>query len=245
MFSYTVSTAVGRVFAGETDEIWDPRTPRTGGCIAVLCHGSGNPKGFIDLVLQPSSVKLAAALASVGIPCIAGDFGNQAWGDDAVQSRIDASWALMKGRYPKSNQNKLALLGGSMGGAATARYAQEHPDRVACHVGLIPLWDLVAFYTLNTFGTQAEIAGAWGVSPGAALPAAANVAANAKKQLGVPTLCGYSTVDTTVLPAWPVAYGANVGATMVITDTTQGHSDAAIGGMPIATVGNFLASHGC
>lgn len=245
MFGYHVSTSVGRVFAGETDEIWTPRTPRSGRCGVVMCHGSGNPQAGIDLTAQPSSVKLMAALASAGIACIAGDFGNQSWGNDTIMSRIDAAWTVLKAQFPAMRTDKLALIGGSMGGAATARYSQLHPDRVACHVGLIPLWDLLAFYAANPGAIATEVGAAWGVTAPAALPAGASIAAGASLAAGVPLLAGYSSVDTTVLPAWVTAYVAQIkNATAIITDSTFGHSDQAIGGMPISTVGQFLAANG-
>lgn len=244
-FGYTVTTSVGRIAATETDEVWAPRSPRTGTCGVVLVHGSGNPEGFIDPINQPSSVKLAAALASAGIPCIAGDMGGQAWGNDTVISRIDAAWSVLQAQFPSLRTDKICLLGESMGGSAVVRYSQLHPTKVAAVVGLIPLTDLVAFYNANVGGSQAQVGTAWGVVAPAALPASANIAANASLAASVPWLAGYSSVDTTVLPAWVTAYTAAVGGTAIVTDSTFGHSDQAIGGMPIPTVGQFLAANGC
>lgn len=243
-FGYSVSTAVGRVATGEWDSIWTPRTPRQGTCGVVLCHGSGNPRAFMDDIAQPSSVKLVAALAAAGIPCIGGDFGFQAWGNNTVVSRIDAAWAVLQTQFPTMRTDKICLIGGSMGGAAVAHYSQLFPSKVACVVGIIPLWDLVAFYTANSFGTQTEIATAWGVAPGDPLPAEANVAARANLAAGIPTLAGYSSVDVIVLPSWVTTYTAAVGGTAIVTDSTYGHSDQAVGGMPISTVGEFLFANG-
>lgn len=244
MLGYSVSSKTGRIIAGQMDSVWHPRTPRLGKCGVVMLHGSGNPHGFVDLVLQPSSVKLAAALAAAGIPLIAGDMGNQAWGNDTVVNAIDTAWGVLQADYPTMRTDKVLLLGGSMGGAAVARYSQLHPTKVAAVVGLIPLWDLRQFYVNNTFGTQTEIATAWGVSPGADLPSTADVAANAALAAGIPTLAGYSTVDTTVLPEWVTTYATAVGGAAIVTDTTFGHSDAAIGGMPVPLVGQFLVANG-
>lgn len=243
---YSVSTAVGRVAAGETDNIFRPRTPRQGTCGVILLHGSGNPQGFVDLTLQPSSVKLVAALASSGIPCIGGDFGYQAWGNDTVISRIDAAWTVLRGQFPQMRTDKVCLIGGSMGGWAVTRYCELYPTKVAACVGLIPLCDGVAFYQRNISNgpVTAQIAAAWGVAAGDPLPAAANNAANAASAASVPWLAGYSSVDQTVLPAWVTSYTAAVGGTAIVTDSTYGHSDQAIGGMPIDTVGQFLSAHG-
>lgn len=244
MLGYSADAATGRIQAGEVDTIWTPRNLRAGRCGAILLHGSGNPQGFIDSMNQPSSMKLAAALATAGIPCIAGDMGGQTWANDTAMTRIDAAWAVLKARFPTMRADKVCLVGASMGGALAARYSQLNPTKVAAVVGLIPLWDLAAFYTGNVGGTQAEVAAAWGVSTGAALPASADIAGNAGLAAGIPHLAGYSTVDTTVSPAWVLTYTQRVGGTAIVTDTTFGHSDAAVGGMPISTVGQFLVASG-
>lgn len=241
---YEQEFGFGRVAAGEYDQVFIPDSPHRGGFGVVLCHGSGNPRAWVDPVAQPASVRLAGELARAGIACIAGDFGGQTWGNDTILSRIDAAWAVLKTRVTSIRSDKLGLVGGSMGAAGAARYCQLHPERVAAMIGLIPLLDLTAFYAANPGAVANEVAGAWGVVAPAALPAGANIAANAALAKSVPLLAGYSTVDTTVLPAWVLAYVAAVGGTAMITDTTVGHSDQAIAGMPIPTAGQFLVRYG-
>lgn len=244
MTGYDLSSLVGRVATGELDEVWAPRSPRSGRCGVILCHGSGSPQGFIDPDIQPSSVRLVAALAGAGIPCIAGDFAGQAWGGPAVLSRIDAAWAVLKAKFPMMRTDKVCLIGGSMGGWAVTRYCETNPSKVAACVGLIPLCNGKAFYAANPGPVANEIADAWGTAHGASLPAVADNAGNAAKAKSVPWLAGYSSVDNIVLPGWVTAYTAAVGGTAIVTDSTYGHSDAAIGGMPISTVGQFLAANG-
>lgn len=247
---YAAYTAKGRVAAGEVDTIFYPRNPRQGKCGLILCHGSGTNNEFIGDPTQPSSMRLAAALATAGIPCIAGDFGGQAWGNPAEQADIGNAWTVLKGQFPSMRTDKHAILGVSMGGAAASIYTQANPGKVAAMVGLIPLLDLVDFYARNVGGSQSQIASAWGVTAPAALPAAANNAANAAQAASVPLLCGYSSVDQTVYPTYVTSYVAAVNAaggdaTAQVTDSTYGHSDQAIGGMPAATIGEFLLDHGC
>lgn len=244
MTGYSMLMATGRVAAGEADEIFAPRTPRQGTCGLVLVHGFNGPTGFIDPVNQASAMRLAAALAGAGIPCIAGDFGGNVWGNDTVLSRIDAAWAVLAAQFPTMRTDKICLLGQSMGGAAVTRYSQIHPDKVAACVGLIPVCDLVDLYTRNIDGFDTTIGTAWGVTPPTALPSTADIAGNAYLAASVPWLAGYSTVDAIALPSYVTTYTATVGGTAVVTDSTYGHSDAAVGGMPISTVGQFLATHG-
>lgn len=242
MTGYSMVHSVSRVVTGETDQIWSPRSPRAGTCGVILPHGSGAPQEFIDLNTQPSSVKLAAGLASAGMPCISGEFGGQKWGN--ILTEIDAAWTALKSAYPLMRTDKVCIVGVSMGAAGAAYYSQTFPDKVAAVVGLIPLWDLVAFYQADVGGSAAQVGTAWGVTSPAPLPAGADIAANASLAAGIPTLAGYSTVDTTVLPAWVTAYTAAVGGTATVTDTTAGHSDAAVGGMPISTIAQFLVANG-
>lgn len=244
VFGYSVTYTKDKVATGENEQVFAPRTPRTGTCGVVLLHGSGNPKAFVDSVAQKSSVKMAAALAGAGIPCIAGDFGNQSWGNETVVSRIDAAWAYLRTLYPTMRSDKICLVGGSMGAAGAIHYAQDFPAKVAAIVGLIPLTDVISFYNANIGGAASQVASAWGVANGAALPAHADLIGRASLSAAVPTLLGYSTVDTTVLPAWVEAYAAAIGITPQVIDTQYGHSDTAIGLMPIPTIGTFLADHG-
>ncbi len=241
---YAALTTLGAVAVGETDTVFAPRTPRVGTCGLILLHGSGNPQQFTDSASQHASAQLAAAFASAGIPTIAGEFGGQTWGNDTVMSRIDTAWGVLQSAYPSMRVDKVCLLGVSMGAAAVARYSQTYPSKVAAVIGLIPLWDLVALYEANILGKQTEIGTAWGVTAPAALPSAADVAANAALAAGIPTLAGYSTADAVVAPSWVTDYVAAVGGTAVVTDTVYGHADQAIGGMPLATMGQFLAAHG-
>lgn len=242
MSGYSVTRSIGRVTAGEQDSIWAPRTVHGNVCGTILVHGSDAPDEFMDNVAQPASVRLAAGLATAGIPCIAGVFGGNMWGNDTVMTAITDAWTVLKATFPTIRTDKLCLVGVSMGGAAVARYTQLHPTQVAAAVGIIPAYDVRYEYE-QVAGTSAAIAAAWGFPNGNPLPAEADIAAGAAAAVGVPLLTGYSTVDAIVPPAPVLAYTAAVGGAAIITDTTAGHSDAAVAGMPLTTLARFLISH--
>lgn len=240
MTGYVATTKIGRVTPGEVDTVWVPRTVR-GGYGVVLIHGTDAPGEFIDHIGQPSSVLMAARVAGEGIPCITSEFYGNAWGNNNHMAAIERARLALAAECPTMNPAKIFVLGVSMGGAAAARFAQLYPDRTAGVVGIIPAYDIR--YEYEHFPAIASvIATAWGFTNGDPLPAAADNAAHAVMQ--VPHLTGYSTVDTVVPPAPVLAYNAAVGGTAVITDTTYGHSDAAVGGMPISTLTQFLAANG-
>lgn len=243
MLGYSLSAGKGRIFAGENDQLWIPRSPRAGRCGVIFLHGSGAPDGFIDLAAQASSHKLASMLAYAGIPCVSGAMAYQAWANDPLMSRIDAAWALLATKAP-IRTDKVAIVGGSMGGAGGARYSQLHPEKVAANVGLIPLLDLVAFYESQTAPVRTEIGTAWGITPPSALPSSANIAANANLAANVPYKAWYAGDDTITLPAWVTSYVAAVGGEAVNVGNT-GHSDASVGAAPVADIAAFLVANGC
>lgn len=244
MFGYSVVTAMNRIATGESDEVWRPRKVRDGRCGLILCHGAGTNGEYIDTVAQPSAVKLAATLASIGIPCVSGDLGGSlTFANDTSMTRIGQARTLLASQFPTIRTDKVCLLGISMGGALVARYSQLHPTEVAAVVGIIPAFDLRYEYE-NVSAVAAEIGGAWGVTPPTPLPSAADLKATASLAAGIPLLAGYSTVDTTVIAQPVLDYVAAVGGTAIVTDSTFGHSDAAVGGMPIPTVAKFLVANG-
>lgn len=243
MLGYSRSAGYGRIASGENDQVWIPRTPRSGKCGVILLHGSGNPNGYMDPVGQPASQRLAAALCAAGIPCVSGEMGGQTWANNTAMSRIDAAWDLLRTNAP-IRSDKVALVGGSMGGALGARYSQLYPAKVAAFVGLIPLLDLVGLYNANTSGVAAEIATAWGVTAPATLPPSADIAANVNLAAGIPAKFWYSGNDTIVLPAWVTNYATALGAEAIDVGT-NGHSDATIGQVPVPDVGKFLVANGC
>lgn len=237
---YSVVTSSDLITAGETGSVWLPTRPVANNVGVVLVHGANNVQGFIDGSGQPSAMRLAASIAAAGCPCVAGEFGGPlGWANDSVMAGMTSAAALLKATAPYMRQDRVALVGLSMGGAGVARYSQINPDLVCGVIGIIPAFDLRYEYE-NVATVTNSIAAAWNVVAPAPLPAAADLQANAALAAGIPLLAGYSTVDTTVPPAPVVKYVQAVGGTAIITDTTFGHSDQAIAGMPIATVVTFL-----
>lgn len=239
---YTAVTSLDLVTTGQLGTIWRPRSPRKGRCGLILLPGSGNPQGYIDSVGQKASMRLAAALAGVGIPTITSDFYYNSWGNDNAMGAITAAWTVLKAQFPDMNTDKVCLLGGSMGGGAVARYSILHPENVAAVVGIIPAFDY-RYEFENIAGIDAPFRAAWGMGGGDPFPTAADNAANYTAAVGVPLLAGYAS-DDTIVPSGPViAYTESVGGT-AINLGALGHTDAAIGAMPLDTVAQFLAANG-
>ena len=242
---YSADTQLGRVFAGETDTIFRPRTPRknTFGC--VLLHGSSAPQQYIDPTQRTSTI-IASTLSSLGIPCISGEFGGQTFGAPVIESRIDSARNVLSLEYPNMNTSKIALLGISMGGCNASFYAINHASEVAAMIGIIPLLDLKAFYTYFPGTPLAnDISDAWGIAHGAALPPQADNKNLAPAAANVPLLVGYASDDPLVHPEWVTGYTSQIPGATVMNLGPHGHTDASVAQMPISTISKFLIANGC
>lgn len=244
MSGYTADNAVGRVVAAEYDTIWRPRTPRVGTCGLVLLHGQSNPRAYMDSA-QIASVRLAAALASSGIPCIAAEMHGNSWATDQSMTDITTAWGVLKAAYPAMRTDKVCLLGASMGAALGTRYTQLNPSSVAATVGIIPAYDPKAIYINNNVG-DAAMEAAWGFSGLGAFPDALDLGPKANLATSVPILTGYASNDSVVPAASVTAYHTAAGGdpANIVNVGALDHTDAAIAAMPIATIARFLVAHG-
>lgn len=141
MTAFASDSRTGRVVSGQVDTLHSPRTPRNGYGV-ILCHGAGNPNGYMDSVNQPAATKLAAEISRRGIPCISGNFGGDLWGNDAMIANLDVARTVLSARNPRMDIDKVLLLGISHGGSMAVRYAIERPGQVAGIIGIIPALDL-------------------------------------------------------------------------------------------------------
>lgn len=239
MSGYSVTTFN---LSGDAVSVWNPRTLR-GGYGVILTHGAGAPFEFTDLTQQQSSVILAAAIARSGIPCVAGPFGSDAWGNDTAMSKMTAARTELNNRVPGMDATKILVLGVSMGAGAAARYSILNPVQVAGVVGIIPAFNY-AYEWANVSAIRASLGAAWGVTYPTSLPSGADNLANASAAAGIPLLAAYSTADTTVPPAGVEQYVDAVGGVKRVISTSVNHSDAAVGLMPPAEVVQFLMTNG-
>lgn len=242
MTGYAVKTIN---LSGHAVSVWIPRTYR-GGYGVILTHGAGAPFEFTDLTAQAASVRLAAAIASAGIPCIAGPFqvaGVNSWGNDVAMAQMTDSRNELPNHVPGLNTDKILLLGVSMGGGAVARYSILNPTEVAGVVGIIPAFDYVYEWE-NIASIRASMGAAWGVTYPTPLPVGADNVSNAAAAAGIPLLAGYGTADTTVPPTGVLNYVDAVGGDAQIISTTLNHSDALVAAMPISDVIKFLVLNG-
>lgn len=237
-------TALGRVAAGEIDTYHVPRNPRKGKRGVVLVHGFGGgvPPQFAGGGVYASA--LAAGIVDAGIPCMSAEMADNAFANDTHMARITSAWSVLQGLSGCAS-DKVLLLGISMGGFATIRYASANPSTVAGALLILSGTAMLDGYNTNSGGFQAAIGTAWGVTYPTPLPAGADLLAECPAMLGrVPSVVYYSTVDTTITPNHVTEYAAASGAQAIVCDATFGHSDLSIGEVPIPAVIRFLIANG-
>lgn len=243
---YSASSRLGRIPAAgtEVDTVWTPRTPRVGKCGVVLLHGQSSPKQYMDSA-QIASVRLAAALAGSGIPCIAAEMRGNSWANANGMADLELAGSKLQAEFPAIRTDKVCLVGISMGAALAARYSQLHPAAVAAVVGVIPAYDPKAIYINNDAG-DAAMEAAWGFSGLVNFPDALDLGPKAALASSVPILSGYASDDTLVPAASVTAYHAAAGGIVgnLLNVGNLGHTDAAIAAVPIATIARFLGANG-
>lgn len=168
MSSSSVKTGLSNVTAGGYDYVWMPRVIKSKyGC--VLLHGAAVPDQYTG-VAWPHSNILAAKLAALGIPCIAGAMGGDTYANDAMMTSIDAARTYLAAQVaavgaPGSSlfsATKLHIRGLSMGGGAGARFAALNVGKIASLQGVIPMASVIDIYQRNPTGAfSAGIATAW------------------------------------------------------------------------------------
>jgi pimeloyl-ACP methyl ester carboxylesterase len=243
--SYALHYKISNVFAGETDQLWMPRNPRTGQYGVILCHGYNTPDTYSQATF-PRSAKLVSELARHGIPSVAGLFGGDTWANDTAMSRITAAHSYLATATGASS-TKVHLFGMSMGNALALRYAALNPTKVASVTGIIPLSSIANMYEANNpAGSRASIGTAWGVTYPTPLPAGADLLALAPTLQAntIPYRAYYSSVDQYIAVADVQALADAAGGTAAEIDSTYGHADAALTQFNVIDHINFLVANG-
>ena len=107
----------------------------------ILIHGWGTDasdwQAYNATHLYPnhSRVACATALQQAGYKTLTGEFAGNAWGNESAYREFEK----LVSPYPR-----VVLLGESMGGLLMWRYAEAHPDHVACGIGIYPVCSTTA-----------------------------------------------------------------------------------------------------
>lgn len=100
--------------------------------------------------------------ASAGLVGICGDFGGtNTFGNDTSQARIDDGWAHVKAQFDCAD-DKVVLVGQSMGGADVLNWARRNLASVAAIALLVPAVHVDYLYDNDSGGLASDIDAAFG-----------------------------------------------------------------------------------
>jgi len=249
-----LSYGVGRYATGEADVLITRRTYRPDGTRRgiIYCHGAG--ERAISLLNSNSNkteeAVLFQTLAEAGFPLVACDLGTgtgtttgDSWGNTNAQARVaDAITWLQSPSGGGAKTGQVLMLGISMGNSTMINYAKNNPSNVAAMVGIIPVSDLDDIRNNDRNSYRSWIDTAYGVTYPAALPAGANPATSYSGAVGIPYKTWYAADDTIVMASTVLALTAAIGGTATSVGNL-GHSNAAVGAVPISAVIDFFLAH--
>lgn len=209
--AYVKRYRIGNVSAGGFDLMWLPRRIRgSTKCGVILNHGASSSSSFSwDSPSWDSQHKLAAVLASEGIPVVTAYEGGNNWANDAMSGTSGAGYINTKLSYLSTTSgcrsDKVIVGGLSMGGAATARWASLNQSKAAAVFGLLPAVSMEHLYNDNPAGTVAgNTSAAYNIGNGLGLSPLPRVVTDAV------------TNGTTTLTSATAAFtGADVGRQIV------------------------------
>src|ERR1044071_268892 len=242
-----VSAGTGRVVSAQVDHIWVPRLLTAGKRVVVLLHGQlQTGQEWNDITNTPFQSAVAQAVTDAGMACASIYGDGAAWGNDTQLADLETLRTSLPTLIPGCNNDKLLIIGASMGGLWGFNYMRAHPTLVAAYVGIMPASDMDDIRDINRGGTtQANINTAWGMPVGStsgtnALPTRANPNSSANAALiassGAPIKMYYSTADTIVVPATVTSLATKLGVTPTIISNSLDHGDALIGAAPLGEI---------
>lgn len=132
------------------------------------------------------------------------------WGNDTIIERIGAARATAIASH--GFEEKVHLIGVSMGGCCSLEYAKRNPSHVASITLIIPVLDQQDIYDngrVDPYGTITPPEDAFG---GNRPPSSHVPARNASIYTGMPVAIWYSNNDSVCVPEVTEPFGANAGA---------------------------------
>lgn len=179
----------------------------------VVIHGAGVDADYF--LNDPLSNLIVPNIVSTNqMPAIATDAGgNLTWGNSTAQTAMDATMTFFTSQMKADD--RVILLGQSMGGTTVLNWARNNPTKVAAIALHLPIVDLQDIVDNNRGpGLGPTVPPAYGNPPGNVIPSAFNPAANTADYVGMPIRIWYSTNDLSCDPTVVTAFGTAVGATM-------------------------------
>lgn len=205
--------------------------------LAVWTHHSGG--SYLSAWTAPDALPIAKSVCEdLGCPLVTPDCGGpKTWGNDVAQTRVSDARNWANGKFSPKN-DKVILLGVSMGGLLALNWARANPNLVAAVALFFPAVDL---QWVHDNGGTADTEAAYGGTLAAFNTAVAshNPAAHAIDYTGMNIKIWHSDADATVGSATQVAFGDAAGIPRTVL---PGAAHADLAAINTQQVRDFLAA---
>lgn len=148
---------------GDAGAVMLPKNWKSGGTTrgVIYCHGHGQTGVTpFDGHNYPGQHALIRAVAEIGYPVLSLDLGaaggGATWGYTPVSARLTSALGYLNSSYGVKN-DKVGLMGTSMGGLSSLVWAAANLASVACLVGVGPVNDINDMVANNRGGFAPEI----------------------------------------------------------------------------------------
>lgn len=209
----------------------------------IYCHGATGVAGqVVDGVSFASLKAIMLAVAVAGYPIVSVYTGDS-WGNDYGMAQITAAKTFLQGAVG-AKAGKIALIGGSMGGANVLNWAKRNLSSVACAVGFVPVSDISDIHTNNRGILTDNVNSAYGTWSEGTYGAARNpkTFAAAGDLSGLRWLAFGGTTDVIVLKATVSDVCTSIGGTATYTEVSGDHNSA-LASISASTVTDFLNTY--
>jgi alpha-beta hydrolase superfamily lysophospholipase len=193
--------------------------------LAIWCHHSGGDY-LSAWTIANALPHVRAVCEDLGLPLVTPDCGGpKTWGNDTAQTRVGDARTFATTKFGAKN-DKVVLIGVSMGGLLALNWARANPGLVAAIALLYPAVDL---QWVHDNGAKTDTEAAYGGTTATfnAAVAAHNPTAHQADFAGMPIKMWHSDADTVVGTAQQVAFATGVGIPRV-TLPGAAHADLAV-----------------
>lgn len=232
---YVRALPVGAVVASEWTLVFKNRNYRADGTVPGFIYFAGKSAGAYNML----GAGFAFALARLGYPVIAGDYGDTptgfgkgdgpgVWGNAACVTKAGTHKTFLQTQLG-AKAGKIGVLYGSMGCAGAYAYAAANPNDVYCIAGAVGTCDVEDIRANNRASYQASIETAYTNDAGWQAARPTHNPVEIAAGLSIPQLDYYAPDDTICVAATHAALLSAAGANMTqVSMGNVGHSFAGL-----------------
>ena len=236
-----VSTGLSRAASASTDAFlipsgWQPGEGKVG---VIYLHGATNDAYQSIRSTYPTLRDMCRAIAA-NRPLVAITTGDT-WGNATAMTKITNACAYLWATLGAVDQ-KVILVGGSMGGGQALTWAGNNIAKTVGVVGVTPVSDLNDFVVNNRGGLAASVNAAYGGAYNNATdgPVRNPVLLAAAGAYGsTPVGLWYGDTDVIVVPSTVTTLAASIGASATLVPMVGGHNTS-LDVLPVTDIAAYV-----